>query len=411
MKMVIIASLMAVIAMLCTNPLAAQTQPVEPDYPDITWTPTADLRVRQEYMDGVLYFRPDPDVNQYRFRTRAGVTVDSDQHSVKFLLANEHRRYVHPDGVEFDWDELIIDQLYWRWHSDTATLTTGRQNIIWDDGFLMLEGKPYDGSRSIFQNAVRFQRKTDDGGWDVSVIYNRKYDPLVIAGDADRMLRDANELATAAKFQSKLGALEFILKHESDPDEIVTDLLTTTFAYRATAGSKEHLWWTGEVAGQYQDWEMDENHTDFALQTRAELQLSQSARGHLGYFHYGENFRTPWGRWPLWSDLYIYTLIGESTPQRVHVAAWENIAAPFIGAQYQFSSAIKGKVRAYHMMAPDSNWDVRGELVQAKLDWKLNQHVKGHLLWEMLDPGKFHENQPGMTDTVHFLRWEIILSI
>ena len=118
-------------------------------------TPLFDLRVRQEIMDGVLYFLPDPDRNQMRFRSRGGLSVAKNDYEFKLLLTNEHRGYIHPDNIPFDWNELILDQLWLQWKSGETSLTIGRQNIIWDDGFLMLEGHPYDGSRSIYQNAAR----------------------------------------------------------------------------------------------------------------------------------------------------------------------------------------------------------------------------------------------------------------
>ncbi len=76
-----------------------------------TAAPSFDLRIRQEILDGVFHFLPDPDRNQLRFRTRAGLTINRSLHTFKLLLANEHRRYIHPGGIDFDWNEIIFDQL------------------------------------------------------------------------------------------------------------------------------------------------------------------------------------------------------------------------------------------------------------------------------------------------------------
>jgi hypothetical protein len=150
----------------------------------------------------------------------------------------------------------------------------------------------------------------------------------------------------------------------------------------------------------------------FAGHTRLDFQLCPKGRGHAGFLFYEEHFRTPWGRWPLWSEMYIYTLIGESSVNRVHVAAWEDVAGPFVGLNRTLSDSIKGKVRAYYLMSPDTDWDARGLLLQTRVDFQLHEHAKAHLLWEMLSPGDFHKAQsPALDETVHFLRWEVILSL
>ena len=376
-----------------------------------TVTPHFDLRLRQEVFDGVLHFLPDPDHNQLRFRTRFGLTASGEKHAFKLLLANEFRRYIHPHNANLSWDELIIDQLWWRWADSETKLTVGRQNIIWDDGFIMLEGKPYDGSRSIYHNAVRLQKTIGTRNLELALIYNPKRDQVVLLNDQDRYLRDADETAVAFRYESGQHSASYIFKSETDPDGNLPDLTTHTLSGRATRGDKKGLYWMGEIVGQYQAWQDGTEEGVFALQTRAEFNLLPPARGEVGFFHYDNKFRAPWGRWPKWSELYIYTLIGESTPNRVHVAAWENIAAPFVGVSGALSDQVDGKIRAYYLLAPNPQLEARGTLLQARLNYKLDKRVSGHLLWEMLDPGKFHEAVPQLTKTVHFLRWEIIIKL
>jgi len=378
-------------------------------------TPLFDLRVRQEIMDGVLYFLPDPDRNQMRFRSRGGLSVAKDDYEFKLLLTNEHRGYIHPDNIPFDWSELILDQLWLQWKSGETSLTIGRQNIIWDDGFLMLEGSPYDGSRSIYQNALRLRKPLGEHTVELGFIYNPKRDPLVLAGDQDLALRDADETALTARLETEPGSFSYIFKRETDPDGFQPDLVTHTLSARLERGDKPGLHWMGDFAGQFQLWADDgaghEDGFSAALETALDFALAAPTRGKLGFFAYSEDFRTPWGRWPLWSELYIYTLIGESTLHRVHVAAWENIAAPYLRVDHEFSAKVKGKITAYYLLAPATDWDPRGLLVQTRLDFKLDRNLKGHLLWEMLDPGSFHETAPALTETVHFLRWEFIVGI
>jgi len=389
-----------------------------PEEGAFTMSTVFDLRVRQEILDGVFHFAAEPDRNWLRIRTRAGATGEGDIHSFKVLLTNEHRHLFVPDDAKFDWDEVILDQAWWTWTvSEDRRLTLGRQNIIWDQGFLMLEGHPLDGSRSIYHNAVRYV----GDGLDVSAIHNPKRDPLVIVGNDDRPLTDADETALAIRIRQDQLKWAVIWKDEIDPDHILPHLQGLTFGCRTDLDFGSSGAFMAEGAFQYLNETGDAyargGGLSFALQTHLEKDLGASWRGKLGYFHYsGDNdgdlraFRAPWGRWPKWSELYIYTLIGESTPGRVHVAAWENIAAPHVTLTRPLGSSFDLRLNATYLLAPQTDWATRGLMTQAELKVDIVDGLKGHLLWEMLDPGSFHDGRGGLaplTDIVHFLRWQL----
>ena len=381
-------------------------------------TPLLDLRVRQELLDGVLHFAPDPSANWIRMRTRAGVRTVAGAHRLELRLANEHRHYLHPD-TDFEWNEVIIDRALWAWTPDDATtLTAGRQNIIWPGGFLMLEGHPYDGSRSIYQNAVRLQH----GSLDLAFIRNLKHDQWVLINDLQRPLQDMDE--TGIVLRSEHGGLSWaaIYKDESDPDLVLADLVTGTLGARYERDGDDGGRLEAELAVQFlrQKSGGDDGHQD-ATALAAQVFLTEPVGGGVrleaGGFYYSGNsdkdwagFRAPWGRWPKWSELYIYTLIGESTPGRVTVAAWENIAAPRLQCHIPVGTNLDGRCGLTYLLAPEPDWEPRGLLTQAELKADLGGGLKGHLLWEMLVPGSFHDgrhNLAPLTDTVHFLRWQI----
>ena len=373
------------------------------------FTPQADLRVRQEVLDGLLPFAPDPDRNQVRFRSRVGGTLDVENYRFRFLLTNEHRRYVRPDGIDFDWDEVTIDQLFYQVHRPDWQLAVGRQNIIWDDGFFMLEGHPLDGSRSIFHDAVYYQRT----GLDLALIYNLDRDPLVLAGDANRLIRDTDEAALVARLEGDHGTAKLFIKRLMPDDELAgdsPDVMQYTMGYRFELGCKQNLWWLMEAGVQYTDPDgHDKGQAGHAVQTRLERPLGKDTTFQLGGMYYGDDYSAPFGRWPLWSELYIYSLVPEGG-----VANWSNVAAPFAGLQHRLCPRAKVKARAYYLLAPEPDWDDRGLLTQLRLDVSLNSHLRGHLTWEMLNPGTMHNagHHPfPMEDVVHFLRWEMILGL
>ena len=332
---------------------------------------------------------------------------------------------MRPDDIPFDWDEIILDQGYWAWSIFPNTkLTVGRHNIIWDRGFLMLEGHPLDGSRSIYQNAIRLQTPLAGGDLDLAVIHNPKRDPFVLAGDLDRPLTDADETAVAVRLAHGAAKWSLIWKNEVDPDHNLPHLQVLTLGGRIDHELGDTGDLMGELGIQYQKESSSpsDQPDGFALALQAHLadDLGSAWRGKAGFFYYSgasgdlHAFRTPWGRWPKWSELYIYTLIGESTPGRVTVAAWENIAAPHAEVTRPFGDSFRFRFSAYYLLAPQTDWIPRGALTETELTFDLLPGLKGHLLWEMLDPGRFHDGRggfPPLTSTVHFLRWQLAYAL
>lgn len=402
--------------------------------PDSSWelAPTADVRVRQEVLDGVYHFTPgDPDRDWVRVRTRAGLKLTGRSHAFALRLANEHRHFLHPEA-DFDWDELIVDRLSWQWSAgETARLTVGRQDIIWPGGFLMLEAHPLDGSRSIYHNAIRWQQPTSWGSLDLALIDNPQRDDFVLAGDEERNLTNGDERGVAARlFQGPWqGSLIWKrLRRDDEPADLHTYTLGARYAGPARcAGTLE-----SEVALQYQrleensalpdgpDWSPDQDGWAFAGQAFLTRDLGRRVAMEAGGFFYSGSgdelgrFRAPWGNWPKWSELYIYTLIGESRPGEVHVAAWENVAAPRITLRRNLYTGngrtVGARLGATWLLAPEPEWQARGLLTQAELTFAAGPRLTGHLLWEMLNPGEFHDTHNGLaplTDTIHFLRWQL----
>lgn len=373
----------------------------------------ADLRVRQEVLDGVYHFAPENDRNWIRVRSRVGLRAATGHHVFHLRLTNEHRHHLHPDQ-DFDWDEVILDNAFWEWKDGGTQVTVGRQDIVWPGGFLMLEGHPLDGSRSMYHNAVRLQSRGEGGYLDLALIRNFRYDDLVIIDDQDRALSDSDEVGIALRLER--GGVHLAVIHKEETDLDLRTLTLDAGIDRELCGGRKV---TGELALQYQDGDDSRFPGDgWALAGQAFLDgpVADVARAEAGFFFYSGQgndlraFRTPWGRWPKWSELYIYTLIGESTPDRVNVAAWENIAAPRLTLTRDLGRGVEGRLGASWLLAPEPDWQGRGLLTQMGATFELGHGVDGHLLWEMLDPGSFHDGTNGLKplyETAHFLRWQL----
>ena len=366
-----------------------------------TWKPLFGLRLRQEYLQKVYYFDPESSTrNWLRLRTRAGLQWNQGSHRLEFRLANEFRVHYALDVDEVEYDEIIVDRAAWTWgtrRDDAITLTLGRQDIIWDDGFLMLEGHPLDGSRSIYHNALRMQFRDRRGEYELLGIVGPQKDELVIAGDQERSLSDHDEVALAIRYLHHTGtAVSLIYKKESLVVRPHWDWCNLTLALR-----KPWRAWVFEGALQRhstKEWA-------YAMQLRGGADLLRSTRGELGYFHYSGDtedhgaFRTPYGRWPKWSELYLYTLVGEEGP-----AAWRNIAGLHAHLHQELLEGVRLRMSAYWLGAPDPEWRARGLLLQSEFVLDYTDWLSMHFLWEYLDPGEAYADAQ---DDAHFLRWEI----
>lgn len=159
-----------------------------------------------------------------------------------------------------------------------------------------------------------------------------------------------------------------------------------------------------EAALQYQDGRGTEGWA-FALQANLRRTLGRGYQGELGYLHYSgrgddvEGFIPPYGRWPKWSELYLYTLIGEGG-----VALWQNMAGPHVHLSRVFNRNASLRLSAYLLYAPQNDWKGRGELVQALAAFRVNEELSAHLMWEWLHAG---DHPPGQEPDAHFIRWQL----
>ena len=139
-----------------------------------------DVRVRQVHFDDIPIIADPPGVTRggenhfFRFRTRIGGAMHCGEDvCVKARVVNEFRHFEDPDmdaaadvsSWEFP-DELIVDNLYLDLKNmldDKLDLRLGRQDIIYGTGKVFLDGTPKDGSRTIYNDAVKATWKEPDG--------------------------------------------------------------------------------------------------------------------------------------------------------------------------------------------------------------------------------------------------------
>ena len=195
-------------------------------------------RIRNEYYNNIqdmsVYTN---DKNDYfRIRTSVWAQAAYAPYATAYVkLTNEFRKYLaDPKDRDFTWDEIIFDNLYLKLETPgkLAALTVGRQNLTYGEGFILMEGAPWDGSRTIYHDAVKLALTRGKTTVDLLAIDNlRKDDRLPVirgsklkngelkAQNRDQWLNDGEEKAfglyatTTAVPKSKLEAY-FIRKTE-----------------------------------------------------------------------------------------------------------------------------------------------------------------------------------------------------
>jgi hypothetical protein len=377
-------------------------------------------------------------------------------------FTTEWRKYLTPWLVP-EKTEIILDNCYLDIPSiagQPVSLRLGRQDIIRGEGFILLEGGPNDGSRSIYQNAalIGIDGKIlglEKTKLELLAIRNLAWDEYILANgwtDEQRRLGHAKPMQendeTALGFYAtydrpKHHKIEsyYIYKEEEAPDAKDPHLTLHTVGARVSGALPAGLTYAAEGAYQFG--------------THDSIAAGMTARDHRsygGYLHLTRSMLTfghpqvtvgaiylsgddpgtaeqpdaddqgwvpVFSRWPKWSELYIYSLI----PEYGRVAYWTNMSALTAGISISLARSTKLAYRYYYLMAPHPHdpqnspppWqsgffgdgDVRGHNHQWKLTVKMNKAVAWHFLLERFAPGDFYQDAE---DDAYFLRWELMLT-
>ena len=366
-----------------------------------------------------------------RHRTSLGVLFKpNNRWEAGLKVTNEFRIYYKPKGRSFNINEFIIDNLYLkaRPFDIPLTITAGRQNIMLGEGFVVMDGHPLDGSRSIYFNALRMDYAPAPGH-NVTAFY--AYQPvtdtwLPIVNDRAQLLIEQPEEGLGLYYAGKLGKAgldiylirKIIRETDSRPVRSLFDTLGTRFVLPLD----QSFSLTGEAA--YQGGSLG-NFDRSAFGGYAHLDLKLPEQSPLpgllslgGLFLSGDNPNTPdmegwdplFSRWPKWSEAYIYTLIPEYAGR---VAYWSNLSSLYSSINIQPTKAA-GILLTYHRLYAHRKQPAgemfgkgrtRGDLFISRLNLKLSAHITAHVLWERFIPGNYY--RPG-ADRYHWFRIELM---
>jgi hypothetical protein len=420
------------------------------------------LRIRYVDFENVLALGDEPDPRRRFFRIRTKLGGEwwvSTGWRLFARINNESRSYLKCETCESKFDEVIVENLFFEFTNQEGNplgLRLGRQDLFYGDGFVICDGTPLDGSRTSYVNGILLTTAIPGWSFDLFAAWNREKE--------EWLPRTNNQYRALLEYDEFVGGLYvrgfnpdetpksytidyyYVFKQEETSERFAT---INTFGSRFS-GALGRVRIAGEVA--YQGGKAPESKFVAASPELAGPQsiaafggqvtaaLHPSARLPLdllgGYVHLtGDNpftrnkfegWNPVMGRWPKWSELYIYTLTMEARvqPMGQGVAFWRNFRAPHIGMVIAPLPEITLEARHMWMRAdrsipfdpevapqaePERPKD-RGSLLVLKLAWtpRVTLPITGHILYERFDPGAYYG--PG-AQTASFFRLELSASL
>lgn len=394
-------------------------------------------RVRNENWDNIMDFNGDtPDVrNQIRYRTRLWMNLPVSDTVDFYAGLNQETNQIIRTHAPWRLDEIIFDNAYLAFKKvfvKGLSLRVGRQNLMKGESFVMFEGNPYDGSRSIYFNAVDLAyswKKSKLELIGLSDPWRDHYLPRM--HDVTKPLIEWNEQALGVYYTDKNSSRTsyetyYFYKKEfgdyrapSNP-QFQPDRYIHTVGGRAVHNLTKNVSLTGEIALQWGNQHPQTDIRGWGGYGYAKRQFSSRGKPYLqaGYWGMsGDDPRTKnkvegwdplFSRWPKFSELYIYTQFKEQgVAYNTNLGMWQGEVGFAPAKPLQFRGTYY-RMGAYHPFPGSPKLYgtglSRGDLYETRLDFKMNENWSGHVLWEHLLPGNFYSGKtPG-----YFLRFEMI---
>jgi hypothetical protein len=422
-------------------------------------------RLRNEYYNNITDMNKDVSdrTDYYRIRTSVWGQARYAPYATFYAkLTNEFRKYtLDPKERDFTWEEIVFDNLYLKLETPNkmAALTVGRQNLMYGEGFILMDGAPWDGSRTIYHDAIKLSLAKGKTSIDLLAIDNtRTEDRLPVIRDPgfedgtltelkkgvrvpqslDQMMNDGEEKAlglyatTTAVAKAKIEA--YFLRKTEMPDPWINMGGSKDELNLNTLGARVNYGFTDRISLT----------TEWALQSGSQGSIDHSAVGGYGYVTYlidqatksslsggiicltgddpatadkNEGWNPMFARLPKWSELYIYSYLNEVNRGSVRVSYWTNLWSPYISYTVALSKKATLIGNFYLLKAFQKrsipgggigNGLSRGNEIQVWFKYAFNKYLSGHVLLDQLVPGDFY---PMPHTSGPFLRGELLFSI
>ena len=450
---------MAIPLLSASHRAAAETPAASVSPPPQTWVDQvkhpvswcswgADERIRWEYIPNLFLTEADPPGHNFsviRIRSRAWASISpTDAFSLNGRLTYEPRYYFEPQSRDgWDGGEGLVDNLNakLKFPKSGLTLTVGRQDIIFGNGWLILEGTPLDGSRTIYFDAARATMEMKDlhTTLDAVLLYDAaKNNGWLPPIDADEVKPQIEQDETGAILYATNKSIKgtqldgyFIYKHGNRVLANGYDADIYAPGLRVIHEFDPH--WLARAEGVYELGNKNgEDLSAWGVNSRLTYRVGDPAKNEawLGYealsgddpdSSTNEQFDPLWARWPQWSELYIYTYAVET-----RIAEVTNLQRINLGWQCEPNKKLYLSANYHALFAMENSragsagfsgsGKFRGHLFTAMASYKFNRFVSGNVVGEYLLPENYYRDPAGDSvldsrrDPAAYVRFEMMFT-
>lgn len=347
-------------------------------------------------------------------------------------VTNEFRVYLAPKDRAFNIHEVFADNLYVKWTAPGRrpfTVTAGRQDIFFGEGFVIADATPLDGSRSYYFNALRFDADLAPGRRLTAFFHaiDTTDTCLPVINGRSQALAEQPDWALALYYSGSLGQARtdaYLVRKTTRATE------TWPLAARVdTVGARIQAPLAGRLALTAEGALQGGRHGESGRAAFGGLlHLDHDLKGLLpvlktatvgGVFLSGdkpgtdrmEGWDPVFSRWPKWSDSLIYTFARESRP-----AYWSNLTSIYGSLALDLGERADGLLTVQRLGAfepqpgpfPGGAGRSRGTLLLGRLNCKVSKFMSGRVIWEHFLPGDFYF---AGASRFHWLQFEMIFRL
>ncbi|HUU10593.1 MAG TPA: alginate export family protein [Phycisphaerae bacterium] len=402
----------------------------------------ADLRLRESYANnhGTLdKGAANNELAMQRYRTRWWMTLSPVKDvDVNLRLIWEGRHYTQPDNrQDYDQGDVLFDKLNLTLKNlggSPLSVVAGRQEFTFGDGWLIFEGTPLDGSRTIFFDAYRFTYDLKDAKTAVDVIY------LEQTHNGERWLTPMQNMHRNMMEQNERGLILYVTNKALPKTQVdgyfifKRDLRQTiantvqgeiyTFGGRLAQDLSDH--WQYHVEGAHQFGHKNGRYLRaFGFNSEATYLVKDKLKNRLGVayeFRSGDDPDSPgtdeafdslWNRYPIMSELLFYTWAletraGDVTNLHRIAGIWQcdPTAKTTLIGKYHLLFADENTLRGAAGFSDSASF--RGQLLALWIKHKFSEHLSAHVVNEFFFPGGYYTDL--RNDVATFLRGELVFS-
>jgi hypothetical protein len=437
----------------------------------LTWG--ADMRIRNEYMNNSITLdktavRHEQDYFRFRERLWASVMPVTNV-SMNARFSGEQREWMNPSfasqfgyGSGLEGRYGVLDNAYVKWSNIgnvPLSISVGRQDVQFGDPmnwWLVGDGTPNDGSWTFFLDSARITYDAKELETKIDVVYiyqNAKPDAwMPTLGRSSENTPGAYNLTE----QNEQGVILYLSNksvknmqidgyfiYKGDSKEYANGDNADIYTIGSKISGTPTPHWAYSVEGAYQfgskqdatvgaayvnsttDWRTINAYGANAKLTYLFKDKLDNQISLIGEYLSGDDPKTKgtdemfdvlWGRYPRWSELYVYSYINETSRK---ISQMNNIVR--FGPNWTFTPMKNTTFSATYnaLFAPEStptrevnsalfsgSGHFRGHYLQTILKHKFNDHVSAHLWAECVWMGDYYTHK----DMMSFLRAEMLFT-